>query len=102
MSYTSSSTQDYTAKGKGEAAKTLIFVADERTNAIIMLASEIDTLRIKKLIAMVEEGTVFEREEPIKWKCSVCGYIHEATTPPVKCPSCEHPQRYYEPAYLDV
>lgn len=58
--------------------------------------------RYKKLIAMVEAGTVFKRESPIKWKCSVCGYIHEATEPPKKCPSCKHPQRYYEPAYLDI
>lgn len=58
--------------------------------------------RYKKLIAMVEAGTVFKRETPIKWKCSVCGYIHEATAPPMKCPSCKHPQRYYEPAYMDV
>ena len=58
--------------------------------------------RYKKLLAMVEAGTVYKRENPIKWKCSMCGYTHEGTEPPVKCPSCEHPQRYYEPANLDV
>jgi len=58
--------------------------------------------RYKKLIEMVEAGTVFKREKPIKWKCSMCGYVHEGTEPPKKCPSCQHPQRYYEPANLDV
>jgi rubrerythrin len=58
--------------------------------------------RYKKLLAMVESGTVYQRDEPIKWKCTMCGYIVEAKQPPQKCPSCEHPQKFYEPANLDV
>lgn len=58
--------------------------------------------RYRKLLEMVESGTVYKREEAIKWKCAVCGYIHEGTEPPAKCPSCKHPQEYYEPANLDV
>ena len=58
--------------------------------------------RYKKLLAMVEAGTVYKRDQAIKWKCSVCGYIVEGTEPPQKCPSCGHPQNYYEPANLDV
>ncbi len=58
--------------------------------------------RYKKLLEMVEKGTVYKREKPIKWKCSVCGYVHEGTEPPVKCPSCNHPREYYEPANLDI
>jgi rubrerythrin len=56
--------------------------------------------RYKKLLARVENGTVFKRDKPIKWKCSLCGYLHEGTEPPTKCPSCEHPKEYYEPADL--
>jgi general secretion pathway protein D len=44
-------------KGKGVQAKVITMVADERTNTIVLLASEIDTLRIKKLIAMVDKET---------------------------------------------
>ena len=51
--------------------------------------------RYKRLLEMVDNGTVFKREEPIKWKCSVCGYIHEGTEPPTICPSCSHPQGYF-------
>ncbi len=53
--------------------------------------------RYKKLLEMVKNGTVFKRDKPIRWKCSVCGYIHEGTEPPGKCPCCKHGKEYYEP-----
>ena len=57
--------------------------------------------RYKKLLDMVEAGTVFTREQPIKWKCGVCGYVHEGTEPPPQCHACKHPKEHYEPASLD-
>ena len=54
--------------------------------------------RYKKLLEMVENDTVFKRDEPITWKCSVCGYTHEGTEPPPTCPACKHAYDYYEPA----
>ncbi len=57
--------------------------------------------RYAKLLEMVEAGTVYRRDEPIKWKCSVCGYIHVGTEPPAKCPCCKHGREFYEPASLD-
>lgn len=56
--------------------------------------------RYKKLLEMVENGTVYQREKPIKWICSKCGYVHEGTEPPAECPSCKHPREYYEPEYV--
>ncbi|MFC2143275.1 rubrerythrin [Candidatus Aenigmatarchaeota archaeon] len=56
--------------------------------------------RYKKLLEMVKNETVFERDKPIRWKCSKCGYIHEGTTPPEKCPSCKHSKEYFEPECL--
>jgi rubrerythrin len=53
--------------------------------------------RYKRLLDMLESGTLYKREEPIKWVCSKCGYVHEGTTPPDMCPSCQHPKEYYEP-----
>jgi rubrerythrin len=53
--------------------------------------------RYKKLLAMLKAGTVYVRSKPIKWKCSQCGYIHEGTEPPEKCPCCHHAKEYYEP-----
>ena len=57
--------------------------------------------RYKKLLEMVEKGTVYKRDKPIRWKCSKCGYIHEGTEPPEKCPSCRHPREYYEPECME-
>ena len=42
-------------KGKGAQPKDITMVADERTNTIVLLASEIDTLRIQKLISMIDK-----------------------------------------------
>ncbi len=58
--------------------------------------------RFKNLLALVEKDMVFRRETPIKWKCSVCGYVYEGVEPPKRCPYCRHPREYYEPANLDV
>ena len=58
--------------------------------------------RYQKLLDMVESGTVFKRDEPIEWKCSLCGYRHSGTEPPPVCPCCQHPREYYEPADLSL
>ncbi len=58
--------------------------------------------RYKRLMEMVKNGTVFTREEPITWKCSLCGYKYTGTEPPPKCPACKHPKEYYEPADMNV
>ena len=58
--------------------------------------------RYKKLLAMVADGTVFKRDTPIKWKCSLCGYTHTGNEPPAKCPSCKHSREYYEPANMEL
>ncbi len=53
--------------------------------------------KYKKLLEMVENGTVYKREKPTKWRCLKCGYIYEGTEPPQKCPCCQHPGEYFEP-----
>ena len=44
------------AKGKAGSDKSVTMVADERTNTIVVLASEVDTLRIKQLIDDDRQG----------------------------------------------
>ena len=39
---------------------------------------------------------VFKRDEPVKWRCRNCGYVHEDNEPPKKCPACAHPTAYFE------
>lgn len=52
--------------------------------------------RYRKLLANVSNGEVFKRNEPVKWHCINCGYVHEGPEAPGKCPACLHPQAYYE------
>ncbi|MCD6574415.1 rubredoxin [Candidatus Aerophobetes bacterium] len=30
-----------------------------------------------------------------RWRCSVCGYIHEGKEPPHKCPNCGSPREKF-------
>jgi rubrerythrin/uncharacterized membrane protein len=34
---------------------------------------------------------------PKKWKCTVCGYIHEGDEPPDECPVCKQPKNVFVP-----
>ncbi len=52
--------------------------------------------RFLKLKENVEKGIVFEREESREWICQKCGYIHTGPTAVKMCPSCAHPQSYFE------
>ncbi|NLX42445.1 MAG: rubrerythrin family protein, partial [Chloroflexi bacterium] len=53
-------------------------------------------LRYRKLLENVRAGKVFQRDEPVKWRCRNCGYVHEGPSAPKVCPACLHPQAYYE------
>ena len=50
-----------------------------------------------KLLDRVNNGTVFAREEDIEWQCRHCGYVFTGKKPPKNCPTCLHPQAYFEP-----
>jgi rubrerythrin len=52
--------------------------------------------RYKALLKHLEDGTVFKKDEVVKWKCRNCGYVHEGKEPPKECPACKYPQSYYE------
>lgn len=51
--------------------------------------------RYLKLASNIEKGEVFKKPSPVRWKCLNCGYVHEGTEPPEKCPSCLHPRAYF-------
>ncbi len=52
--------------------------------------------RYRALLQNIRDGKVFAREEPVRWKCRNCGYIHEGKEAPEVCPACDHPRSYYE------
>ena len=52
--------------------------------------------RFNKFLKRIEDGTLFKRENPVRWECRKCGYVHEGTEPPQICPACNHPIGYFE------
>jgi rubrerythrin len=52
--------------------------------------------RYRRLLARVEAGTVFIREEETTWQCRECGAIYVGKEAPKACPTCAHPQAYFE------
>lgn len=52
--------------------------------------------RYLKLLANVENGLVFSREEDRIWQCANCGHIVIGKKAPEVCPVCAHPQAYFE------
>jgi len=44
----------------------------------------------------IEAGTVFKRDQPVRWVCRKCGYVVESRQAPATCPLCKHPQAHIE------
>ena len=64
---------------------------------MIAKAESIHEEQYLKLLDRVKNGTVFAREEDIEWYCRHCGYVYTGKKPPKNCPTCLHPQAYFEP-----
>jgi rubrerythrin len=52
--------------------------------------------RYRKLIENLEKGLVFSRDGDTVWQCRNCGHIAIGKKPPEKCPTCAHPQAYFQ------
>ena len=52
--------------------------------------------RNKKMLAQVEAGTFFKKDQKVEWVCRECGYVHIGEEPPEKCPACDHDRAYYQ------
>lgn len=52
--------------------------------------------RYRKLLANVEGGLVFSRDQDMIWQCSNCGHIVIGKSAPAICPVCSHPQAYFQ------
>jgi len=62
----------------------------------IAVAEKQHEKRYNDLVANIEAGRVFKREEKVVWRCRNCGYLHEGTEAPDACPACAHPQAHFE------
>ncbi len=62
----------------------------------IAVAERQHEARYLALAENIKQGKVFKRDQPVKWRCRNCGYIHEGTEAPEKCPACDHPRAHFE------
>ena len=68
-----------------------IAVLFEKVAAIEKMHEE----RYRKLLANVEGGLVFSRDEDMMWECSNCGHIVVGKKAPEICPVCKHAKSYF-------
>ena len=52
--------------------------------------------RYRALLHNVEMAEVFAKSEVKVWECRNCGHIVVGTSAPEVCPTCNHPQSYFE------
>lgn len=52
--------------------------------------------RYLNLAKNIDSGEVFKRPAEIIWKCRNCGRTYKNSEAPLLCPTCFHPQAYFE------
>lgn len=52
--------------------------------------------RYRALLHNIETAEVFAKSEVKVWECRNCGHIVVGTQAPEICPTCNHPQSYFE------
>jgi rubrerythrin len=83
-------------KGFAETARTEGFTEIARLFESVGEIERHHEERYRKLLKNVQDGEVFQRKEKQIWICTNCGHIHEGPAAPNKCPTCAHPQDYFE------
>ncbi len=78
-----------TARKEGFEAVALLFES-------ISQSEKYHEKRFAELAANIEAGRVFKRDQPVKWRCRNCGYVHEGPEAVELCPACAHPQAHFE------
>ena len=79
-----------------EVAEKEEFKEAARTFRMIAKVEAYHERRYLRLLANVEQGKIFKRDAPIKWKCRNCGHVFEGAEAPEKCPVCDHSRSYFE------
>lgn len=62
---------------------------------LIAVAENHHAERYQKLLKVLEDGSIFKKEEEVAWTCAECGYVHYGKEAPEVCPCCSHPRSYY-------
>lgn len=75
---------------------------EEGFNSIFKLFNDISSIekihgtRFAEYEKDLREGTLFNKNTPVTWMCTNCGFILEGTSAPSTCPVCLHPQGYFK------
>ena len=52
--------------------------------------------RYRKLLKNIDDKLVFSNDGDAIWVCRNCGHVHVGKMAPKMCPTCAHPQAYFE------
>lgn len=66
------------------------------TFTAIAVAEKQHEKQYRDFIDNIMAGRVFKRDNSVVWYCANCGYIHEDIVAPIKCPACDHDQKYFQ------
>lgn len=51
--------------------------------------------KFSEILNNIQEEKVFKEDKLVYWKCKNCGYVFLGKNPPLECPVCSHPQKYF-------
>ena len=68
----------------------------EWTDMYDSFAKTAEEERYRALLHNIEMAEVFAKSEVKVWECRNCGHIVVGTQAPEVCPTCNHPQSYFE------
>jgi rubrerythrin len=54
--------------------------------------------RYRRLLEMLQNGTLYTRETPVVWTCDACGWSIESKEAPPKCPCCKESREHFVPS----
>ena len=70
----------FAAKAREEGFKTIGVIFD-----MVSVAERHHEGRFRGLLESLRSGRVFKRDQPVKWVCLNCGYVHEGPEAPAAC-----------------
>ena len=78
-----------------EVAEEEGFPRAAETFTAINIAEAYHEVMFRALAGDLASGLAFKQPEQVIWRCLNCGYLHEGTSPPDKCPACVKPPGYF-------
>jgi flavorubredoxin/NADPH-dependent 2,4-dienoyl-CoA reductase/sulfur reductase-like enzyme/rubredoxin len=69
------------------------FIKDGVVVGIIIMAPQVDSSEALRTLGRDESG----QRRSNRWRCRVCGYVHEGPEPPDECPACGASRDMFDP-----